>query len=942
MLFGALFSATCLVLAAPTLAQTPPVDAAVPDVEPADAGVVAETEPADVAATAAVEGEVRSLQDRKPLAAAKVYVTGEPLEAETGLDGRFTLTLTPGAHRLTVIHGLHETQIADVEVVAGQVSTLQIELTPAQLELDDYVVSADRIKGTVATVLAERRESASVTDAISVADISKSPDGTASAATRRIVGATIVGGQFLYVRGLGGRYTNVRLNGVPLPSTDPDLPGFQLDLFPASLLSSLNVVKTFTPDIPGDFAGGSMNIVTRDFPEKMTVTASIGLSSTSESVGQDVLSYPGGDFDALGFDDGTRDLPDEVAPQRLETKAARDEFGLSSDDVDRIGQSFNSNWETTERSWLPNTNMGFSFGDTTKLASRRLGYLVTLGYRYSLQRSVEDIKNVVPETEDGGEPLKRRETLRREQGVEKALLGALATASYELAKDHSLSVVSMLTQSSEDKVSLVLGHVEQNSAGIQRTQFRFIERQLFFNQLLGHHDLLAAELDWQANVSTVARDQPDSRDISYLEFTQEGDGRYRFDSAERLYTELDQMDFGGGLDLTVPVLDATKLKAGYLGRTGDRKFAARRFRPQDISGFDASELDFLPANERLASENVGEAFRYIEQTNGADAYDAVETLHAGYAMLDTPTVDWLRVTGGARLESFRQSIDVGSPFATAVENMPATVRVSTDVLPAAALVFALSDKMNIRAAYGGTVARPFVRELAPFPNQDYIKRRVAKGNPDLLRTYVHNLDLRWELFPSDVEVFAASVFYKVFQHPIESVVLATGDITYENIDGARNYGFELEGRIGLDRFEEGLEDFSFGANFAWIQSDVELSLEQRGIATSSSRPMAGQSPYVANLSLGYASDATGLSLNLFYNVYGPRIQDVGRDDMPDIYEQAFHSLDFTAAYKLNDSFTLSGTATNLLAQSVRVREGNFQLSRIYDGVGFGVSLAFKN
>jgi hypothetical protein len=228
------------------------------------------------ATTGVIEGTVTSLENGAPVAAAKVYVRGEPLEAETGTDGRFILTVPPGVHRISIIHGFHDTQTADVEAVAGQTVTITLQLTPAQLEYADFLVTAPRIKGTVAAVMEERRESASVVDAISVADISRSPDGTASAATRRIVGATIVGGQYLFVRGLGGRYVNVRLNGVPLPSTDPDLPGFQLDLFPASLLSSLSIAKTFTPDIPGDFAGGSMNVVTRDFPDDFTLTASVG------------------------------------------------------------------------------------------------------------------------------------------------------------------------------------------------------------------------------------------------------------------------------------------------------------------------------------------------------------------------------------------------------------------------------------------------------------------------------------------------------------------------------------------------------------------------------------------------------------------------------------------------------------------------------------------
>src|SRR5262249_37829400 len=186
-------------------------------------------------------------------------------------------------------------------------------------------------------------------------------------------GATVVGGQFLFVRGLGGRYSNVRLNGVPLPSTDPELPGFQLDLFPASLLSSLTIAKTFTPDIPGDFAGGSMNIVTRDFPDHFEVTASAQVSSDSKTMGQTVLTSPGSPTDFLGFDDGSRGLPSSV-PRNQAVMVPRRGAGLTDDDLNRIGTTFSDKWNLHKNSPFPNVTLGFSVGDTVDVADHRLGY----------------------------------------------------------------------------------------------------------------------------------------------------------------------------------------------------------------------------------------------------------------------------------------------------------------------------------------------------------------------------------------------------------------------------------------------------------------------------------------------------------------------------------------------------------------------------------------
>jgi hypothetical protein len=250
--------------------------------------------------------------------------------------------------------------------------------------------------------------------------------------------------------------------------------------------------------------------------------------------------------------------------------------------------------------------------------------------------------------------------------------------------------------------------------------------------------------------------------------------------------------------------------------------------------------------------------------------------------------------------------------------------------------------MNVRASYGRTVARPLVRELAPFLNQDFVRRRNTQGNPDLVRTYIHNFDLRWEWFPGESEVIAASLFYKLLQDPIEPVVLDLGgNLTYQNISGAQNFGGEVEARVELGRIHQVLNGFSVLANFALIYSRVELSEEEQQFATSSSRPLAGQSPFVANLSLGWAPPGSSFSANVFYNVFGRRISDVGRVGLPDVYEEPFHSLDATVFWKIGD-WTLSLYGRNLLAQKVRNTQGSYNFLEYDQGLTFGTRLAWTH
>lgn len=879
-------------------------------------------------------GRVILSSTRQPIVGAKVYVRGTSFEAVTDANGLFSVDLPQGSYDLAIVHPDYATALKDrVRINVQKTTTLQFELTPSTTSPDDFTITAKYVRGGVAALLEERRNATTVQDAIGAEDIAKSPDSTASSATRRVVGASIVGGQFLLVRGLGGRYSNVRLNGVPLPSTDPDLPGFQIDLFPASLLSNLTITKTFSADIPGDFAGGSLNVVTKDFPEKFTLGVSVGAAYNTETTFRKKLDYDGGSTDLFGFDDGTRALPDGVPNE----KVVGGRNGLEPEQIQEIGKQFPNHWKLDHSTAPPNLSLSASLGDTTRINDRKLGYLFTLGYRANFQRYVEDITSVKLQ----GTEVAIREQLKREVGEQEAQIGVLGTASYEPAQDHKLTLVSLITQTANDRASLVTGIPESVGTPTQATQFRFVERQLLFNQLLGEHKNLAGplKLNWQLNMALVSRDQPDTRDVLY---GQTPDGFQLVGNAERLYTELGQTDFGGGTDLTFPVAMATG-KVGYLGRLSSRDFSARHF---SIRSIGSQESRLLPPEQLFDPSNFGEpdpSLLLTETSSDEDGYVAEQNSHAGYVTVDVPAFEeTLRVIPGLRVESFHQKIESRAPFSGSDAEPTSTKKDDLDWLPAGALVVNLSKKMAVRGAYGGTVARPLTRELSPFLNQDYVRRRTIQGNPDLTRTFIHNFDLRWELFPSGTEVFAASAFYKIFQHPIESVVIDTNaNLTLENIKGARNYGLELESRFSLERFSDALKNFSVLANLAIIQSRVELSDEQRRVATSQKRPLAGQSPYVANLSLGYSSEESGLSANVYYNVFGRRLQDVGQLGLPDVYEEPFHSVDVSAFWKIDPHWTVSLSGTNVLVQPTVIKQGEFDYSRYNKGSTYGAKLAWN-
>lgn len=886
--------------------------------------------------TRALSGLVSSAEQGAPVRDARVFVRGSPASARTDAEGRFTLELPEGPVDVVVIHSSFASRTLQIPESEGFV---RVELEPQVVALGDMVVTIPKPDyGGLAQQLLERKDAAAVTDGVGLEEMRKTADSTASTATRRIVGASVVGGAYLNVRGLGGRYTNVRLNGVTLPSTDPDLPGFQIDLFPVSLLTGLVVSKTFTPDMPGDFAGGSMNVITRDYPDRFSLSVNLSLSARHDTLFRDTLTYQGGAFDFLGFDDGTRALPETVPADQ---KLAAGRTGLPRDAVNEIARSFTPIWTLESSPALPDLSAAASLGDSTAVGEDgRLGYLITLAYRRTTQLNVDLVSNVKTEGEGDARRVVLREQLDRETGTRQGQLGLLGTLSYRLNEYDQLRWASLFTSTSDDEAARTTGVSEEEGTPIDRSQMTFTERRLLFNQLLGRHEDLLGELDveWQVNGSVVARNQPDTRNLLYILGPEGFVYRNVTGSGERLYTELDQLDLGAGLDLTHPIFGEGRLKGGFLGRLSSRGFQARRFGTRFVAA--DPDLRLLTPDQLFAPESYGPILEMEEVTRPDDGYDAFEALAAWYAMLDTPVVGALRLVTGARVELFRQAIESKAPFP--VNEVKEGARTDLDVLPSAALVYGLTESMALRASYGGTVARPLVRELAPFLNQDFVRRRNIQGNPDVGRTYVHNLDLRWELFPSDTEVLAVSGFYKVFEAPIESVVLDfRGNITYANIQRAENFGAELEARINLGRINRALAEFSFLANLALIRSRVSLSPEDQRLATSAERPLAGQSPFVANLSLSYAPQDTGLSFNVFYNVFGRRIQDVGRLGLPDVYEEPFHSLDATMFWQFAEGWTASLYGRNLLNQAQRVDQGGFPFLRSEQGVTVGARLAWE-
>ncbi|MEZ4362711.1 MAG: TonB-dependent receptor [Kofleriaceae bacterium] len=828
--------------------------------------------------------------------------SGEPATVFSEADGSYALSLPPGGYALTFSTPGAAPITRTVTVVAetSQVIDLMPDLSTEVVEVYDTIdLRSD------SGLLAQRRASATVSDSIGAEQISRSPDSSASDAVKRMVAATLQDNRYVVIRGLGGRYSMTLLNGVPVPSPDPDIPAAPLDLFPASMVTNLTINKSFAPDQPGQFAGGALSIDTRTYPSSFTFRAKASLSGDSESSLRTVHAYGGGGLDALGYDDGTRALPSAIPSDRLAGGA-----NLPAEQRAAQASSFRNNWTLEDGRALPNFGLSATVGDTVKVKQERLGYLASVAYGHSTSRRVSHLARV-GEADGAGGHLPSVLQLDDDQGTRRANLSALAAASVTLTPDHQVNALALYTHSADDSASQVTG-VDNSTAVIDRTRLRFLERSLTFLQLVGDDRLAEGKvrLAWQGNLARVAQREPDTRDLLRTATP----GGYVIDrgsgSAERLFSELDELSGGGGVDATWR-LRAASLKVGAALTASQRDYQARRFH-FDVTG----ETARLEPQEAFDTHNAGNGMSLREATLPTDGYSATRSIAAAYAMAElAPTPD-LRVLAGARLERSALTVGLSSKIELMAPPTADTTREDDAILPSVSAVYAVTGSSNLRAAYGLTVARPNFREVSPALYYDYVRRRAIGGNPELEQTSIHNFDLRWETFLGTSEVLAASLFAKRFVKPIEQTLEDAGDgqnVSFANAEGAESYGLELEARLSLGRLTPALSAFSIGGNLSLIGSKIELG--------GADRALQGQSPYVANLGVAYASHV-GTRVDVLYNSFGRRIEEVGTGGAGDVYEEPFHRLDFTVSQDVGRGTKLKLSGTNLLNQRVvRTQDG---------------------
>ncbi len=888
-----------------------------------------------------IRGSVFDQSTGEPMIVVTIAAEGTTTGTFTDLDGKFNLEIAPGTYnlRLTFV-GYEPVTIEQVNVTAGDITLLEnLMMSPSTVELSEVTVTAEMSRSTENALMTLKMQSASVMDGISSVNFKKMGDSDAATSMKRVTGVSVEGGKYVYVRGLGDRYTKTILNGVDIPGLDPDRNTMQLDIFPTNIIDNIMVYKSFRADMPADFTGGVIDISIKDFPQEKKGTLFIGGGYNPDYHFHDnYVTYPGGKTDFLGFDDGSRDIPAitnipsfvEVLGNPTGEEAAR---------YRQILEGFNPTMAAVRKNSFMDYDFGASFGNQVPFEKVTLGY----NFGFSYKNSTEYYKNA----EYGRYGLASDPDIT-EMEVREFQIGDYGSNSVLMS---GLAGIALKTRTSKIRLNMIHMQNGVSKAGIfdfegsdQGSIFSAKQQNLEYNQrsltnvlLDGKHTLIAPGLDivWKISPTMSKISDPDARFVRYI---YEG-GIYEINTEggfpERIWRDLSEINLSGVLHITKRFRFAGEearfnLGGGYTYK--ERDFIIRKYaiNVRDITLTGDPDEIFQPQN--LWPYNGTD---YIRGTtyeahfipDNPNKFNSVAQNAAAYISTELVPFNNFKAIIGIRAEKYTQYYTGQDQLGVNVLNNDKVID-DLDFFPSVNLVYALGEGQNLRLAYARTTARPSFKEMSFAEIADPLSGRTYIGgmfddkdevlgleywDGNLRSSYIHNFDLRWEFYHGMGQMVSASAFYKKFIDPIEVVQYATytGAFQPRNVGDGEVMGLEFELRQNLGIISEGIRNISIISNFSLTRSKIQLSTTEylskienarTGETIDNEREMAGQAPYIINAGISYDGGENGFGkgfeAGFYYNVQGTTLQYVGIADRPDIYMLPFHSLNFTSSKKL--------------------------------------------
>lgn len=904
------------------------------------------------AQTGVISGKVVDSKSGETLMGATVAVDdNSTLAVATDLDGNFTIDKVPvGKHKVKIRYiGYKENEQPDVDVKQNNVTNLYVSLLEDAVIMQEAVVTATVTKrDNESAIFVMQRNSTVIQSGISNEEMKRSPDRSSGEVIRRVSGATIQDGKFAVIRGLADRYNMAMLGNTVLPSTEPDRKAFAFDVFPSNILDNIIIMKTGQPNLPSEWAGGIIQLNTRDIPEKSFFNVTYGIGFTENTTFKPFQTYDGSKTDWLGFDNKTRKLPSDF-PGIVDLNDVKLTYGASKDStLTSLGKRIQtSSWKVREQKIArPNQSLQMSGGFAVRKKDVQIGGVFALSYANSLkytqgQRTRYDAadKALYYNYEDD----------MYNNSVTAALLANIGVV---IKNNHKISFKNLYTVNS-DKTTYLRDGISYFSATEQnRTSLEFISSRVLSSNLGGEHVFGKQEIKWKWNggLTWINRDQPQTMRYSYEKpynsstgfganentspfIYQAQNGGSDPKLSAMFYSQLQEKVYNASTDLGIPFKiggQKQTVTVGYWFQQRERSFEARNL----FFDYRGSSSDSL-----LRDRDVDNIINQANFDNGklilnqvafpTDVYTAKSTTHAAYVMMENTITERFKAVWGFRFESFEQSLtsptkigfevidnpDGPPTIKTSMEDStyfkkyysgsyyqssPTSVKSRFPLLPSVNLIYKLNERMNLRASYSQSMSRPEFREVSQFLYYDFVRDANLIGNLNLNQTFIHNADLRYEFFLGKGQAINASVFYKNFTNTIELTAMAAGGVqqfVYSNAQSANLVGVEVEVRKNFDFISKKLEDLTFVANMAYIYSRVNLNNVKNNAGEEKKRAMQGQSPYIINLGLSYLHPKFGTGITLLYNQVGQRLYAVGEVGNPSWYEHWRPLLDLQISQK---------------------------------------------
>ncbi|MFC5284185.1 TonB-dependent receptor [Pedobacter alpinus] len=901
-----------------------------------------------------IRGKVIDKAFAEALIGVSVGIEGTSQGVSTDVNGMYNLTnLKPGKYSLIFRYlGYQPKQVTDVVVTNGGATVLNVTLDETSKQsLNEVVVTAKANRENETALLVERKNATIVVQKIGALELSRKGVSNVGEGVSKISGVSVVGNKAVFVRGLGDRYNNATLNGLPIPSTNPDVKLIPLDLFPTSIVKNISVVKSYTSQFYGDFSGGSIDIVTKDYPETSFLKVSLSSGYNSITTGSRFLQTNPSTKSFFGFSGGDRKLPAFV-----ESTQGYDSFTNGNNE----NPGFATPWSPQIKTAPVNNGISISGGNLYKFNDgKELGFLANASFKneYRYFEGVSALFNA-------------QQSPRYLYDTETFIYNTNTSGLFNLYYKHSAKATynftGLFVNDANDGIYDNTGF-QFDLGDISGRRNTYIQNTLLSGQLNSNYKLSErSALVWAFGYTKTTGNTPDRTQNTFRNVN--GNSFFVTDAVSnnhKFFADLDDSELSGKVEFDIKSKSEEKafksVQFGLNGRFKDRVFDARQIDTKIAltDNVDPNKVDATLTGDNLGDGNTAGTFKYTESYYAPNNYRADLLIAAPYANFNLEWNKTILLTAGLRVEASTQNIFYKDGGATLSAPFKQKQLTNLDFLPGATLKFINSEKSNFLLAASRTISRPLFVEVAPFRLNTAAATAEIQGNTQLVNSANYNLDLKYEIYPSNGELFAVSLFGKYIQNPIELAQVNSSDdlFSYINTDEAVVTGIEVEANRNLGSLVQSeskiIKNMSVGFNASYLYTQIKIDpnkIAEKGVAinpTNLKRPLFGASPYLVNVDFSYKKDWSKDANTMFtvaYNVFGKRLFVAGSQGAGDIYEMPVNTLDFVMNTKFNKKVGLDLTFGNILNPDIIYNQeystNDLTFSNIKRGFNVGLNLNY--